>query len=415
MTCRPGPFGVESGETGQHKDPMPNTAAPDTPVRVLIGNDHLGYGDALHGVGRYLLNITTSFDRSRVHPVPVILRPEPRLSKFFEERGIEVRCLGRSKNDPRALTDLVRIIREERIEVVHVQAFKSDTLGRIAGRITGVPTILHGRDRIAERNLPMLVLDRLLGPQTKHALAVSETVRQYLHRERYIPMENIDVFYHGVDLSVFAGDRPGDRERVRAEYSLEDGAVVAGTSIRLHPSKGHCYLLDGVAEVVKTHPEFHLLIANEGPEEAALRAQIERLGLNENVTLTGSVKDVRAFLSALDIFVMPSLSEGFPNSMLEAMAMSRPIVATSVDGMGEMLTDGENALVVPAADGAALGEALLRLCGDEELRGALSAASLEFAENLSIERTVERLTEIYYRVARSKQAARAGEAVRASR
>ena len=126
-------------------------------------------------------------------------------------------------------------------------------------------------------------------------------------------------------------------------------------------------------------------------------------------------EDVRAFLSALDIFVMPSLSEGFPNSMLEAMAMSRPIVATSVDGMGEMLTDGENALVVPAADGAALGEALLRLCGDEELRGALSAASLEFAENLSIERTVERLTEIYYRVARSKQAARAGEAVRASR
>ncbi len=394
---------------------MPDTAASKDPVRVLIGNDHLGYGDALHGVGRYLLNITTSFDRARVHPVPVILRPEPRLSQFFEERGIQIRCLGRSKNDPRALTDLVRIIREERIEVVHVQAFKADTLGRIAGRIAGVPTIIHGRDRIAERNLPMLILDRLLGPQTKHALAVSETVRQYLHKERYIPMENIDVFYHGVDLSVFAGDRPGDRDRVRAEYNLDERALVAGTTIRLHPSKGHSYLLDGVAEVVGSHPEFHLLIANEGPEEPSLRAQIERLGLQDNVTLTGSVNDVRAFLSALDVFVMPSLSEGFPNSMLEAMAMSRPIVATAVDGMGEMLSDGQNALVVPAADGPALGQALLRLCGDPELRRTLSDASLSFARDLSIERTVERLTEIYHRVARSKEPATTREAVSASR
>lgn len=379
---------------------MSKDTAADGPVRVLIGNDHLGYGDALHGVGRYLLNITTRFDPARVQAVPVILRPEPRLSQFFQERGVAIRCLGRHKQDPRALTDLVRIVREERIEVIHVQALKADTIGRIAGHLTGVPTILHGRDRIADRPLPLYVLDRVLGPRTRHALAVSETVRRYLHNERFIPESSIQVFYHGVDLSVFAGDRPGDREAVRAELGVPGDAPVAGTTIRLHPSKGHSYLLQGVKHVLETFPDFRLLIANEGPEADRLKEEARTLGIAERVVFTGSRSDVRAFLSALDVFVMPSLSEGFPNSMLEAMAMGRPVVATHVDGMGEMLTDDENALVVPPADGEAMGQALRRLLGDDGLRRRLSAASLAFAQELSIERTTERLTDLYTRIAR---------------
>lgn len=371
----------------------------DGPVRVLIANDHLGWGDALHGVGRYLLNITTRFEAARVRAVPVILRPEPRLSQFFAERGVAIRCLGRSKNDPRALGDLIRIVREERIEVIHVQGLKSDTLGRLAGHLTGTPTILHGRDRIADRPPALHLMDRILGPRTRHALGVSETVRRYLHAERYIPEANIQVFYHGVDLSVFAGDRPGDRASVRAEFAVPADALVAGTTIRLHPSKGHIHLLRALPTVLAAHPGFHLLVANEGSEAAGLVTEAARLGVASRVRFTGSRDDVRAFLSALDVFVMPSLSEGFPNAMLEAMAMGRPVVATNVDGMGEMLVDDRNALVVPPADPGAMGAALLRLADDAALRARLSAASLAFARELSIERTVERLSELYARVA----------------
>jgi len=381
-------------------EPRNETIQRDAPVRVLIGNDHLGYGEALHGVGRYLLNITTRFARDRVRPVLVILRPEPKLERLFTERDVKVHSLGRSKWDPRALTDLTRIVRQERIEIIHVQGLKADTLGRIAGLRTGVPTILHGRDRIADRPLVMRLLDRVLGPHTSRALAVSRTVRRYLNEERHIPLDRIDVFYHGVDLSVFDGVRPEERERVRTELGIPAGAVAAGTTSRLHPSKGHFHLLRGTVRVVERFPDFRLVIANEGSEAEPLRDEARKLGLEGKVLFTGSRDDIRALLSALDVFVMPSLSEGFPNAMLEGMAMGRPVVATNVDGMGEMLAHEQNALVVPPADAEAMGEALLRATGDPALRERLAEASRRFAEELSIDRTVERLTDIYASVAR---------------
>jgi glycosyltransferase involved in cell wall biosynthesis len=377
-----------------------NTSPPTEPVRVLLANDHLGYGGALHGVGRYLLNITTRFDRARVNALPVIFHSEPILSRRFEDRGVSIRCLGRGKNDPRALTDLIRIVRDEGIEVIHVQGLKADTVGRLAGMVTGVPVIIHGRDHIADRPWLIGVADRFLGPKTRHALAVSRTVADYLHEDRHVPPENIQVFYHGVDLSFFAGDHADGRASMREKFAIEDGRRVLGTTIRLHRSKGHVYLLRAIAALRDEAPDLRVLIANEGPEEETLRKEIGALGLEGTVTLTGSLDDVRAFLSALDYFVMPSLSEGFPNAMLEAMAMSRPVVATDVDGMGEMLAHGEDALLVPPADADAMADALRRLLGDDELAARLRAASHRFVEKLSIDSTVERLTELYTKIAR---------------
>lgn len=377
-----------------------NRSASSKPVRVLLANDHLGYGDALHGVGRYLLNITTRFDRARVNALPVIFHSEPILSGRFEDRGVSIRCLDRGKLDPRALTDLIRIVRAEGIEVIHVQGLKADTVGRLAGMVTGVPVIIHGRDHIADRPWVIGLADRFLGPRTRHALAVSRTVADYLHEDRHIPPGNIQVFYHGVDLSFFAGNHPEGRASMRERFGIGDGRPVLGTTIRLHHSKGHVYLLRAVAALRDDLPDLEVLIANEGPEETNLREEIGKLGLEGTVTLTGSQKDVRAFLSAIDYFVMPSLSEGFPNAMLEAMAMSLPVVATDVDGMGEMLTHEEDALLVPPADPSAMADALRRLLRDDDLAARLRAAAHRFVERLSIDSTVERLTELYTEIAR---------------
>jgi glycosyltransferase involved in cell wall biosynthesis len=172
-------------------------------------------------------------------------------------------------------------------------------------------------------------------------------------------------------------------------------------------------LIRAVARLEARAPQLVLVLANEGEEEAPLRAEVERSGLGGRVLFAGSRPSVRAFLSALDVFVIPSLSEGFPNSMLEAMATGRPVISTDVDGMGEMLTPGTDALVVPAADPDALAESLLRLVRDEDLRRRLAAASTRFAERLSIRNTVAMLTEIYHEVGRTD--ARPAEPVRDSR
>jgi len=387
-----------------HDSPRKHAAEKAAPVRVLIANDHLGWGGAFHGVGRYLLNLTSRFDPARVAAIPVILRDEPELSKVFTARGIPLRCLGRSKNDPRALTDLVRLLRKERIEVLHVQALKADTLGRIAGLWTGVPTVLHGRDRIAKRPISVRLLDRFLGPRTRYALAVSETVRQYLKRDRHIPLDNIEVFYHGVDTDFFRPAAPEEREQERRELGVPGDAIAVGTTTRLHPTKGHVHLVRAVAKLLPTEPNLRLLLANVGEEEHALREEVARLDVADKVVFAGSRPDVRLFLAALDVFAIPSLAEGFPNSMLEAMAMGRPVVSTNVDGMGEMLKPGENALVVPAEDADALARELGRMVREPDLRERLSRASLAFANVLSIRSTVERLTRIYTRLARGTPA-----------
>ena len=373
---------------------------PVAPVRVLIANDHLGWGDALHGVGRYLLNITTHFDPALVAAHPVILRDEPVLAERFRESGVNLRVLGRSKSDPRALLDLMRIVRRERIEVIHVQAIKADTLGRIVGLCTGIPTIVHGRDRIARRPGYVRATDRLLGPRTRYAFAVSDSVRRHLHLDRKIPLESIRVFYHGVDMDAF---RPLDEEQRCAErhrLGLPVDAIAAGTTTRLHPSKGHVHLVRALAKIADRAPTLYLLLANEGEEEPSLREEVDRLGLGARVIFAGSRLSVRSFLSALDIFVIPSLSEGFPNSMLEAMAAGRPVLSTDVDGMGEMLVPEKDALVVPAGDPDALAEQLWRLVSEEDLRNHLAEAAVTFADQLSIRGTVEKLTQIYHEVAR---------------
>jgi glycosyltransferase involved in cell wall biosynthesis len=243
--------------------------------------------------------------------------------------------------------------------------------------------------------------DRLLGPRTRHALAVSGTVREHLHLDRNIPRDSIRVFYHGVDTEAFRPVSEELRTAERRALGIPEGAIAAGTTTRLHPSKGHRYLVRALAQIADRVPNLWLLLANEGEEEASLRSEVDALGLGGRVLFIGSRPDVRSFLCALDIFVIPSLSEGFPNSMLEAMATGRPVISTDVDGMGEMLAPEQDALVVPAADPDALAQQLQRLGRDEDLRSRLAQASTRFAETLSIENTVERLTQLYHHVGRT--------------
>jgi glycosyltransferase involved in cell wall biosynthesis len=238
-------------------------------------------------------------------------------------------------------------------------------------------------------------MDHILGPRTKRALAVSESVGNFLVTKRHISQERIEILPNGVDLDHFRPPTDDEYAAARQVFRLSHQVSVAGAVARLHPIKGLLYLIRAIPQIVERHPNSHLLIAGEGPERELLNSEIVKLGVEEYVTFVGFQRDIRRFLSALDLLVIPSLSEGWPNVLLEGMAMQRAIVASRVGGMVELLEDERTALLVAPADSQALAYTCTRALSNPALRARLGNAAQLRASALSLKSIADRLTTIY--------------------
>jgi len=366
------------------------------PLRVLIANDHLGSAGGMHGVARFMLRFIPKVDSRHVSFVPVILRARDQFAQPFEEKGIDVRFLGRSRADPRALLDFVGIIRDERIDLLHVMGIKCDVIGRIAGLLTGIPVLVHGHDALELRPGYIRVIDRWLGPRTKYSLAVSAHVRDYLSERRSIPKDAIEIVPLGLDLNEYRHVSLIERRVARAQLGVPDGELLIGSLGRLDKIKGLDVLVEAAAIMARKYPNFRLLIAGDGDEAARLEIQIGQRGLDSRVRLIGYQKSARSFLSALDLYVIPSRSEGLPTALMEAMALGLCVVASDVGGIPEIVRDENNGLLVPAENSEVLADTCLRALKDPVLREQLGeAAAVSSRETLSLARTISRVEAFY--------------------
>jgi glycosyltransferase involved in cell wall biosynthesis len=378
-------------------------------VPVLHVCDKFGVaGSSIHGVSRLFSWWFPRYDRRRFEPSLVGLkRPEPATDRL-REQGIEVAHLGRSRFDPRILTDLVREGRRRQARVLHVHGYAAADFGRLAARRLDAALVLH--EHFADPSMPayQALADRLLAPLTDRAIAVSASTRDFLVEERHVPADRVRVIWNGAPLAEFA---PQGRERrlaVRRLLGLRDDAPVVGSIGRLSAQKGHRYLLDAAALVFAAVPEARLVLAGDGDQEAALRAQAAALGIAPRVLFAGHRTDVPALLEAFDVFCISSTYEGTPLTLFEAMAAAKPIVSTAVDGCREVIEDGRNGLLVPPRDAEALGRALLRVLSDRPLRASLAEAARRESARYDIQECVEQMQALYDEVLAERGAARGG-------
>ncbi len=208
----------------------------------------------------------------------------------------------------------------------------------------------------------------------------SRAAAQILERSHtWITEENMTVMYNPVP----AIDRPTPEEadawRGRFDITAHDFVVISVG--RLDPDKGHVFLLQAFKTVLEREPTALLLIAGGGPERARLESAADRLGIGERVRFCGFVRDLGSLYAVADVMAQPSLPgyESFSNAALEALSFGLPLVATSVGGFPELISDGENGLLVPAADAGEMASAILRLVEDQPLRAGLAAAGRERA------------------------------------
>jgi glycosyltransferase involved in cell wall biosynthesis len=227
-------------------------------------------------------------------------------------------------------------------------------------------------------------------------IAVSEENRRTLETTYGLPPNAVEVVHNGVDLSRFAGPAS---DALRDELRLEREGPIVLTVSRLLPNKGHDDLIAAAPAILSRFPGAHFVFAGDGDQRAALEAQIEALHLRDHFSLLGFRTDVPDLMRGSDLFVLPSLAEGFSLALVEALAAGLPVVATRVGGAEEAIEDGRNGFLAPPADPAALAAAVIGVLEMEPAgRRALSKAARGSARRFSVEAMAERMFAIYREV-----------------
>jgi glycosyltransferase involved in cell wall biosynthesis len=256
----------------------------------------------------------------------------------------------------------LQLIREERVAVVHAHEFSAIVYGSLVARLTAIPFVgtIHGKNYYWER-----VRRRLAyrwASRYGQLVAVSEDLKKFVIEKVGIQDSRIQVIYNGVEPA--ATVQPEEVTRCREELGFGTDDIVIGAVGSLYPVKGHRYLLDAMPEVLAQHPRARLLIIGRGPLEDSLRAQADRLGIKDRVRFLGLRHDVPRLLAMMDLFVLPSLSEGLSLALLEAMAAGKPVVATRVGGNPELVKSGRTGLLVQPNDPVALATNISTLLSD---------------------------------------------------
>jgi glycosyltransferase involved in cell wall biosynthesis len=343
------------------------------------------------GAERLLVESARFVDRERFAIRAAYVLPwKDHLVAELEAEGVPVTCLGaRRELDPGWVRGLRRLVRAARIDLVHAHSPVPGIAARTALRGPAIVTTEHNtwdRYRPSTRWLNAWTFGR-----QQAAIAVSEEVaRSFGDRNR----PPIHVIANGVDPARVRG-RAMSRAEARVALGVPLDAAVVGAVGGLTAKKGHVHLVHAARAVVDAVPHARVVIVGLRIDDAPVRAAIAGEGLQDRVLLAGYRPEAARLLSGFDVFALPSLFEGMPVSLLEAMATGLPSVATRVGGVPEVATDGVDALLVPPGDEGALAEALIQLLNDPARRASLGAAARATADRFSLAEAVRRTEDVY--------------------
>ncbi len=323
-------------------------------ARILLLIKGLGVG----GAERLLEASLPHLDRTRfTYHAGYLLPWKTALVPAFVAAGVPVHDLNmRTPGDPRVLARLVALLRREHIDLIHAHLPVAGIWARVAARLAGGPRVVYTEHNVPQRYAPITrILNRRTYRMNDVVIAVSDEVRRGIEsyangRPRIVTIQN------AVDAEA-VGAMEVDPAAIRREFGFPPDALLVTTVGNLTPKKGHTFLLEAAARIASRHPCARFLIVGQGPLADSLRAEAARLKLNGTVAFAGFRADAVRLMAASDLFVLSSLFEGLPVTLLEAMALGKPTVVTRVGGIPEV-TDESSSVLVEAGDPDALAVAI---------------------------------------------------------
>ena len=335
----------------------------------------------LGGAEKTLYTLATLLDPKKHQVVGVVsLKPEGIYAERLSRKGVKVETLGlTSAPRPSDAKRLAALIRREKPDLVHAILYQAIQLCRMAKPLAGLPFKLVSSPRVNYRSRSWwtLLVDRWLKERDDLLIAECEASRRFLLKKLGYAPAKVVTIRNGIDLeSLHASEE--NRRKKRLELGLDDSHILVGATGRLDKQKGFSTLVEAMAKL-RGSP-VRCVILGEGPERKSLEALIKKRRLEGDVRLLGEQKDASAWLSAFDLYCLPSLWEGLPNSLLEAMGLGLPVVASAVDGVPEAVLDGSDGMLVPPEKPLALAAVLRKLLDDPARRAALGKAARETVE-----------------------------------
>lgn len=379
-----------------------------SPIRVLFVVPDLRFG----GAERHVATLLPRMNPERFTPSLVCIGEEGDLFEEVKSAGIaaEALHLGGKRDALRALAALVSHMRRTRPDVVVVWGYNAEVLGRIAARIARVKhsvVWVHAAIGAERPNSPRALAARALIPWTRAFFGVAEAQRRFITDELRCPPEKVRIIHNGVDSNQFAAD---DGPSARTEFGIDEADDVVGIVAALRAEKDHATLLRAAKKVLADRPRTIFLLVGDGPTRPDLEALSSELGISSNVRFAGSRSDVVRLLRGMDVFVLCSITECFPISVLEAMACARPVVCTDVGGIREMVDDGVSGYLVPVGQPRRLADRINDILSNRELASRLGQAGrLRVESEFTVEQSVWATEREIEAVVRSSRASPMGE------
>jgi len=364
------------------------------------------------GMRKHVMTLVKNLDPELFQPM-VACPGQAALDRNFSVRGVQVFPIDipagfNPVQDFRALKELCGIIRRARPLVVHTHGARADILGRAAASLTGVPVVVNTvHNFVYESRVPgwqkklYSLYRRTTGRFTDHFITVSRALAGELASKDGVPQEKITTIYNGIDLSSL--NFILDCRTKKAQLGLDPYAPVVGTAGRLIPTKGVDLFLEAAVEVKKAHPGTRFLVVGDGPERSRLKKLAVDLGLGWDIMFTGFRRDFPGILPLINVFVIPSISEGQSIVTLEAMASRRPIVAFETGGIPELITHNKTGILVPVISSSYLARGVIKLLEHPAWAERLGNNARQEVEQRFQEKTMVEMTgEVYRQCLRRK-------------
>jgi glycosyltransferase involved in cell wall biosynthesis len=315
------------------------------------------------------------------------------LAELLAAEGISAKAFSRKgRFDIRLISRMAQLFRAEKIQLLHTHHLGQLLYGGLAGRLAGARVVHTEHEYYTLKLFRHRRLLRILSGLTDAVTAVAEPVTEFLRTEVGIPGKKLSTIPNGVDVAQFATAKPIDR----TVFGWQDADVVIGCLARLEPEKGHTILLEAFSRVHSQYPRAKLLLIGDGAERSRLEQFAQQLDLRTSVVFTGIRRDVPELLAMCDMAVLASVHEGLPIAILEAMAARKPVVATQVGSLPQMVLDGKTGFLVQPRDPYGLAEALKILIADEPGRQCFGVQGYDLVRTrYSFDRTADQYKALY--------------------
>lgn len=383
-------------------------------IKVLHIITRLDLGGTFEDTLASVLNLDNSKYEVTLSSGPSTALSETLISRLKQGgvRFVEIKQLRRQINiisDSIALYRIYRLIKNEKYAIVHTHTSKAGALGRLAAHLAKVPIIIHaphghifyGYYGFFPTQL-IILLEKSLASFTDRLITLTQLGKNDHIKFGIAPANKIVPIYSGIELDKFRQFNI-DIKKKKDQFHLPLDSNLISVIARLAPVKGHRYFLEAAVRIIEVIPKARFLLIGEGPLRKKLIEQVKRLGLTKEVVFFGGCEDIRPFLGISDIVVLPSLNEGMGRILLQAQACGKPVVATRVGGVPEVVRDNETGLLVPAGDAAALADAIIYLLKDKEKRRAISDQAKRWVDSkFSVEAMVKGIANLYQELIREK-------------